>query len=68
MSAALTDTRVVAITGARQVGKSTLVHRLTRNLPGVRRASLDLSADGEAATADPEAFVRHDGLMVIDEI
>ena len=26
------------------------------------------SADREAATADPEAFVRHDGLMVIDEI
>lgn len=65
---ALTDTRVVMINGARQVGKSTLAEQVLR---GNRRARL-LTLDDEpvlaAARADPVSFVRHDGTLLIDEV
>ncbi|HEX8343913.1 MAG TPA: ATP-binding protein [Actinoplanes sp.] len=64
----LTDTRVVAINGARQVGKSTLARALAtgeRN-PAVR--FLDDPATLAAAQDDPVSFLEHDGLLVIDEI
>lgn len=56
MNAALADTRVVLISGARQVGKSTPVR------------DLDRAQDRAAATADPVGFVDSEELLVIDEI
>ena len=65
---ALLDTRVVTVNGARQVGKSTLVHRLLRDHPGALERRLDRPSDRLGAESDPEAFVRHDGLLAIDEV
>lgn len=65
---ALADTRVVVINGARQAGKSTLVNTITRERNGVIERRLDRPGDLESARHDPESFVTHDGLMVIDEI
>ena len=68
ISDALTDTRVVVVNGARQVGKSTLVHQLTGATHGVSERRLDRPLELAAARLDPERFVAHDGLLVIDEI
>lgn len=68
MSAALADTRVVAINGARQSGKSTLVQRVLRSVPGATARTLDRASDLLEARSDPEAFVRRDGLLAIDEV
>lgn len=65
---ALSDTRVVVVNGARQAGKSTLVHRIVRDLPDAQERRLDRPLELAAARLDPEAFVRHGGLLVIDEI
>jgi predicted AAA+ superfamily ATPase len=65
---ALDDTRVVIVNGARQAGKSTLVHRLVRDRPGVLERKLDRPNDLSAARLDPTEFVAHDGLLVIDEV
>jgi hypothetical protein len=65
---ALTDTRVVVINGARQVGKSTLAELIAARSVGARELYLDDQAVRAAAEADPSAFVRHDGLLMIDEI
>lgn len=65
---ALSDTRCVVVSGARQVGKSTLVRAVTRGKPTVLERRLDRAADRAAAASDPERFVRHDGLVVLDEI
>lgn len=67
LTAALADTRVVAITGARQVGKSTLVKRALKGGEVLSR-SLDKATELNAARADPLRFVRHGGLMAIDEV
>ncbi|MFD0820730.1 ATP-binding protein [Micromonospora zhanjiangensis] len=65
---ALTDTRVVVINGARQVGKSTLAELVLRNSgDGVARF-LDDPVIRAAAAEDPVRFIRHDGLMLIDEV
>lgn len=65
---ALSDTRVVVVNGARQVGKSTLAEVvLRRAADGVARF-LDDPVVRTAATGDPIRFVRHDGLMLIDEV
>ena len=67
VDAALSDTRVVLISGARQAGKSTLV----RIVAGGRRAErrdLDRAQDRAAALADPVGFVDSPDLLVIDEI
>ena len=67
VEAALTDTRVVTINGARQVGKSTLAARIVSTMD--RRAlTLDDPAVLAAARADPVGFVDHEGLLLIDEI
>jgi len=66
-AAALTDTRVVAINGARQAGKSTLVHALMKGRAGEER-TLDDTTTLAAARADPHRFVRHEGLLAIDEV
>jgi len=66
LKAALADTPVVLLTGARQVGKSTLAQTL---VPEDRYYTLDDTTLLAAAQADPTAFVgRHDRTIVIDEI
>jgi uncharacterized protein len=65
---ALADTRVVAVNGARQVGKSTLVKAVLRSYPDSTARSLDVATERQAALSDPTRFVRHDGLLAIDEV
>lgn len=65
---ALGDTRVVTINGARQVGKSTLAKAVLRMHPGARERRLDVATEREAAISDPTRFVRHEGLLAIDEV
>ncbi|MDR2620526.1 MAG: ATP-binding protein [Propionibacteriaceae bacterium] len=67
VAAALSDTRVVLINGARQCGKSTLVAQIAQEKNAVWR-SLDNAAGRQAAAFDPVSFVSADGLVVIDEI
>jgi len=68
VEAALDDTPVVAINGARQVGKSTLVELIARRRSDATVVTLDDEVQREAATADPRAFVDRAGLLVIDEV
>lgn len=68
VQAALSDTRVVVINGARQTGKSTLAGLVTREQADATTRYLDDAATRAAAESDPAAFVRHQGLLVIDEI
>lgn len=67
IEAALADTPVVAVDGARQVGKSTLVANL--RFPGTwQTVTLDDLTTRQAAHLDPRAFVtRPVDLLVIDE-
>ncbi|MCA1675471.1 MAG: ATP-binding protein [Actinobacteria bacterium] len=65
---ALTDTRVVVVNGARQVGKSTLAERVLRQTEGGIARFLDDPGTRAAAVEDPVRFVRHDRLMLIDEV
>lgn len=65
--AALADMPVVVVTGMRQTGKSTfLLHE--PGLAGRRWLSLDEFAVLDAARRDPEAFVRTDEPLTIDEV
>lgn len=64
---ALADTRVVLVNGARQAGKSTLVAGVCRARAGTWR-NLDRPLERAAAYADPDDYIRVDGLVVIDEI
>ena len=68
VEAALGDTRVVVINGARQSGKSTLARLVTHNHPNAEVRYLDDVATRLAASTDPTGFVRHPGLLVLDEI
>jgi predicted AAA+ superfamily ATPase len=68
VAAALSDTRVVVINGARQTGKSTLARLVMANFPGSELRFLDEAPVRAAALADPALFVRHSGLLVIDEV
>ncbi|MGO1543387.1 MAG: ATP-binding protein [Gulosibacter sp.] len=65
----LTDTPITVISGARQVGKSTLMHQLIRNRDA-KVVNLDDLADRSAAAADPDGFAAQypQGLLAIDEI
>lgn len=67
IAAALSDTRVVLVVGARQCGKTTIVRAIAGERAAERR-NLDSTGTREAASDDPEGFVDHRGLMVIDEI
>lgn len=68
VSEALSDTRVVLVNGARQCGKSTLVAQVGQQRGGAHWRSLDRAATRESALVDPADFVRHDGLLIIDEV
>lgn len=68
VQAALADTRVVVLNGARQTGKSTLASLVVGEHPGAEMRYLDDAATRAAAESDPTRFVRHDGLLVIDEV
>jgi hypothetical protein len=66
---ALTDTRVVFVGGARQVGKSTLARAIARGEHPAEELSLDHRTTREAALADPEGFIAGlNGPVFIDEI
>jgi uncharacterized protein len=64
---ALADTRVILVSGARQVGKSTLVRQIAMDSAAEWR-DLDLPQDRQSALEDPVGFVSFYGLLVIDEI
>jgi predicted AAA+ superfamily ATPase len=66
---ALTDTRVVFVMGARQVGKSTLVSELAATDHPAQLLTLDDQVTRDAALADPVGFIA--GLerpVVLDEV
>lgn len=65
---ALSDTRVVVINGARQVGKSTLAAAVLDHVPGGVARYLDNPVTRAGAQEDPVRFVRHENLMLIDEV
>lgn len=65
---ALQDTRIVVVNGARQVGKSTLAEIVLRQATNGTARFLDDPVTRAAAAEDPVRFVRHDGLMLIDEV
>jgi len=67
VAAALADTRVVLVSGARQTGKSTLVRVVAGDRLAERR-DLDRAQDRAAALADPVGFVDSPELLAIDEI
>jgi predicted AAA+ superfamily ATPase len=64
---ALADLPVVVVTGLRQAGKSTFLQQET-GLATRRYVSLDDFAQLAAARSDPEAFVRVDEPVTIDEV
>ena len=68
VAAALADTRVVTINGARQAGKSTLARLAVADAPNPLFRLLDDPSTLRAAQDDPVSFVEHDGLLVIDEV
>lgn len=66
---ALSDTRVVLISGARQTGKSTLAMSVARDEHPADFVTLDDDGQRAAAQADPKGFIaRRTGPVVIDEI
>ncbi|NNH69916.1 ATP-binding protein [Nocardia uniformis] len=67
VAAALEDTRVVLLNGARQCGKSTLV-RLVAKDRDIEWRDLDTALTRRAALDDPDGFVDFPQPMVIDEI
>lgn len=68
LTAALADTRVVLLNGARQVGKSTLAQQLAQQRGG-QYLTLDDPAIADLARTDPSALVGNAaGLTVIDEV
>ncbi|HXM56585.1 MAG TPA: ATP-binding protein [Candidatus Dormibacteraeota bacterium] len=69
VQAALADTRVVLIHGARQVGKSTLAAISIADRPDALAVSLDDPPTVDAARADPVGFVQQAaGTLLIDEV
>lgn len=65
---ALSDTRVVVLNGARQTGKSTLASLVAAVMTTADVRYLDDAATRSAADTDPAGLVRHEGLLVIDEV
>lgn len=69
MLEALSDTRIVAIQGARQVGKTTLVRQVIDGLGG-RLETLDDEDTRRSADEDPVGFLTRepDRLLAVDEL
>ncbi|MFT4166004.1 MAG: ATP-binding protein [Microlunatus sp.] len=65
----LADTPITVISGARQVGKSTLMGQLLAGRDA-RVVNLDNAADREGAARDPDTFVAQypKGILAIDEV
>ncbi|MGH3940337.1 MAG: hypothetical protein ACRDTG_17225 [Pseudonocardiaceae bacterium] len=53
VTAALLDTRVVAVVGPRQAGKSTLVRQIVTERPGARRPATDRAITPPHANITP---------------
>ena len=69
LRAALSDTPVVFLVGARQAGKTTLARGLRRSGKKARYLSLDEPAVLTSARADPAAFLEDlDGPVILDEV
>lgn len=68
VGAALSDTRIVLVNGARQAGKSTLAGIVVDTTGGAEFRSLDQPQWLAAAQDDPTGFVQHDGLLIVDEV
>ena len=67
--AALADTPVVFLTGARQVGKSTLARSVCEHDRPARYVTLDDATTLSAAAVDPEGFIAGlGGPVVLDEV
>jgi predicted AAA+ superfamily ATPase len=64
--AALAAMPVVVVTGLRQCGKSTFLQH-EKGLAGRRYVTLDDPAQLAAARSDPQAFVRSDSPLTVDE-
>ena len=65
----LAESPVVAIVGARQVGKSTLVKELIQKGHQAEYITFDDPATREFATAEPRAFLeRFEGNVALDEV
>ena len=69
VGAALAETPMVVIQGARHMGKSALAKFVTADSAGVRRVTLEDPAAIALAESDPAFFVEQTGggLLVIDE-
>ncbi|TAN41176.1 MAG: ATP-binding protein [Nitrospirae bacterium] len=66
---ALADTPVVLINGARQTGKSTLVKKISSEIPAYRYLTLDDTGMLTAAKHDPAGFISGlEGNIIIDEV
>ena len=70
VSEGLRKAPVVALLGARQVGKTTLARQLAAAWPGSTRVfDLEVAATREALAQTPEAILRgSNGLVVVDEV
>ncbi|HYK87760.1 MAG TPA: ATP-binding protein [Acidobacteriota bacterium] len=69
VTAALTDTPVVLINGARQTGKTTLVRMLATGVGKAAYFTLDDSAVLAGAVANPRGFLSNlEGTVIIDEV
>lgn len=67
--AALGDTRVVMLLGARQVGKSTLTESIAKREHPAQILTFDSTATRDAAARDPKGFVAGlQGPVLIDEV
>ena len=66
----LAEAPVVALLGARQVGKTTLASQVMSSWPGTTTLfDLEVAATREALSRTPERVLRHcEGLVVIDEV
>ena len=70
VSEGLREAPVVALPGARQVGKTTLARQLAAAWPGSTRVfDLEVAATREALAQTPEAILRgSNDLVVVDEV
>lgn len=69
IEASLTAFPVVLLTGARQVGKTTLARRIAGGVWKARYRTLDDPVVREAVRADPDGFLAAEGVpLVLDEV